>query len=298
MHAPIALFVYNRLEHTKRTVEALAKNTLASESDLIIFSDGSKRPEHDGSVANVRAFIRTIQGFKSISIVESEVNKGLSRSIISGVTQVVKKYGRVVVLEDDLVTSPYFLSYMNQGLSLYEADERVISVHGYVYPVKDALPESFFIKGADCWGWATWGRGWDLFEHDGQKLLSELEKRGLIDAFDYKSTYPYSDMLKAQISGQNDSWAIRWYASAFLKDRLTLYPGTSLVQNIGNDDSGTHSGTSTAYDIVLRATDIKLRKEIIDEDTRARELFSECFRSMRVGLFGRIVNKIRDILKR
>jgi hypothetical protein len=298
MRAPVVLFVYNRLDHTRRTIEALARNTLAAESDVIIFSDGSKQREHDVRVEEVRAYVRTIRGFKSVSVVESEINKGLSRSIISGVTQVVQERGSVIVLEDDLVTSPYFLSYMNQGLSLYADDERVVSIHGYVYPVRGTLPESFFIRGADCWGWATWRRGWDVFEHDGQKLLDELEEHNLLDAFDYESSYPYSEMLRAQIKGQNDSWAIRWYASAFLKNQLTLYPGTSLVRNIGNDNSGTHSGATTIYDAGLSFTDIKLKKETIEEDVRARKLFSEYFRSLEAGFFRRFLRKLyRSLLR-
>jgi hypothetical protein len=296
MAVPIALFVFRRLEHTRRTVEALSRNVLAAESDLIVFSDGSKKPEHEQKVAEVRAFVKTIKGFRTLTIVEREVNQGLARSIIQGVTQVVEQYGSVIVVEDDLVTSPFFLSYMNRALALYADDDRVISIHGYTYPVKGSLPESFFIRGADCWGWATWQRGWELFEHDGNKLLAELERRNLTHEFDYQDNYPYTAMLKAQVAGHNDSWAIRWYASAFLKDRLTLYPGTSLVMNIGNDNTGTHGGKSTDFDTVLNRIDIDLERREVREDPQARRMFVKYFRSVKPSFARRMAGKVKRFL--
>ena len=146
------------------------------------------------------------------------------------------------MLEDDLLTSPYFLDFMNEGLSIYEEDEKVISIHGYVYPISEKLPETFFLRGADCWGWATWKRGWDLFEPDGGLLLNKLEESKQTEEFDFNRSYPYTQMLKDQINGKTNSWAVRWYASAFLQNKYTLYPGKSLVSNIGGDGSGTNTG--------------------------------------------------------
>ncbi|MEO7621569.1 MAG: glycosyltransferase [Gallionella sp.] len=252
--APIALFVYNRPAHTRQTVEALLKNELAGESDLIIYSDAQKKPEAAEAVREVREYIRTITGFRSVSIVEREKNLGLANSIIDGVTSVVNERGRIIVLEDDLVTSPYFLRFMNDALDMYEREESVISIHGYVYPVAEKLPETFFLRGADCWGWATWKRGWELFEPDGEKLLASLKIEHLETEFNFGGSYDYLGMLDSQVKGENDSWAIRWYASAFLKNKLTLYPGRSLVLNIGNDNSGTHCGATEIFsgDIIAR----------------------------------------------
>ena len=189
MHAkevtPIALFVYNRLGHTQRTIEALKQNILAENSGLIIFSDAPKSEAQTDAVQEVRKYIREIEGFQSVTIVEREANLGLARSIIDGVTTIVSKYGRIIVLEDDMVTSQYFLTYMNEALEKYADDERVVSIHGYVYPVKQSLPDAFFLPGADCWGWATWSRGWACFNSDGQFLLDELKRRKLIRAFDF-----------------------------------------------------------------------------------------------------------------
>lgn len=143
MLAPIALFVYKRLDHTKRTIQALLANRLAQDTDLIVFSDGPRTEQDKEKVEEVRSFVRTITGFKTIEINESPINNGLAKSIIHGVTKVLEKYDAVIVVEDDLVSSPFFLSYMNQGLSIYKMDEEVISIHGYIYPLKGHLPESF-----------------------------------------------------------------------------------------------------------------------------------------------------------
>jgi hypothetical protein len=258
MRAPISLFVYARLEHTRRTVESLLLNPQSSDHDLIVFSDGGRTPEIQIATDEVRAYLETISGFRTVTIHCRPQNLGLARSIISGVTQVLAEHERVIVLEDDMVTSPHFLAYMNEALERLADDERVISIHGYVYPVQQTLPETFFLPGADCWGWGTWRRGWQLFNPDGQALLDELKRRDLLKAFDFNGAFGYSKMLEGQIKGLNDSWAVRWYASAFLADKLTLYPGRSLVHNIGNDSSGTHCGDDTSHDAELSTTPIDM----------------------------------------
>lgn len=280
MPAPIALFVFNRPEHTRRTIEALTKNELAEQSRLIVFSDGPRSNKDTVLVEAVRDYVGTIKEFASVSLVTSESNKGLANSIIVGVTQVISDYGKVIVLEDDMVTSPQFLKYMNTSLDMYENEEEVISIHGYVYPVRDPLPDYFFLKGADCWGWATWSRGWKLFEPDGKKLLNELTEKHLLKEFDFEGTYPYSKMLKKQIAGKNNSWAIRWYASAFLLQKLTLYPGKSYVQNIGNDASGTHSRATNKFEIDRLNVRLPSSKIEIKEDTQTRRIISDYFNSI------------------
>jgi putative methyltransferase (TIGR04325 family) len=269
MPAPVAFFVYNRLDHTQKTVEALQKNPLAKETDLIVFSDAARTPDKEGAVVAVRGYVASINGFKSLTVHHRPHNYGLANSIIDGVTQVLGEYERVIVMEDDLVTSPHFLAYMNEALERYANDERVASIHGYVYPVKQPLPEAFFLPGADCWGWATWRRGWLLFNLNGQYLLDELRRRKLMRAFDFEGAYSYSKMLQGQINGINDSWAVRWHASAFLAGKLTLYPGRSLVQNIGNEGSGTHCGTTSIYDVCVSDTPICLDGLLVEASEQA-----------------------------
>jgi hypothetical protein len=271
-----------------QTVSALLKNFLASESEIFIFSDGPKDENDEAKVAEVRKYIKTIKGFKRIEIIERDKNWGLANNIIDGITKVVNQYGKVVVLEDDLVTSPYFLKFMNDGLNIYEEEEKVISVHGYVYPIK-GLPEIFFLRGADCWGWATWKRGWDLFEKDGKKLLDELEKRKLTKLFDFNGAYPYTKMLKDQVEGKVDSWAIRWYASAFIHEKLTLYPGISLVKHIG--DLGTHVKDSSLFDVELSEKPIFVKRIPPIEDPEVRKKIEDFFFRIKRK------RKISDLLK-
>jgi hypothetical protein len=252
----------------------------AEQSHLFIFSDGPKTEKDEPKVKEVREYLKTIKGFKNIEIIERDKNWGLANNIIDGITKVVNQYGRVIVLEDDLVTSPYFLKFMNDGLNIYEEEEKVISVHGYVYPIK-GLPEIFFLRGADCWGWATWKRGWDLFEKDGKKLLDELEKRKLTKLFDFNGAYPYTKMLKDQVEGKVDSWAIRWYASAFIHEKLTLYPGISLVKHIG--DLGTHiKGNSWWFDVELSEKPIFVKRIPPIEDPQVRKKFENFFFRMKM----------------
>jgi len=293
---PLVLFVYNRPWHTRQTVEALQKNELASESDLFIFSDGIKRAEHAEAVREVRDYIHSIDGFKSVTITERDKNFGLSRSIIAGVNEIINRFGKAIVLEDDLVTSPYFLRYMNDALTLYQDESQVASIHGYVYPIKDVVPETFFIKGADCWGWGTWKRAWDIFEADGNKLLQEIYDKQLAKEFDFGGTYPYTKMLQDQIAGNNDSWAIRWYASAFLRHMLTLYPAKSLVKNIGLDSSGTHCGESTQFSGEMSSLPLGVAKITISENISAREAFSMYFKSQK-SFLRRLAHKVMLLMK-
>ncbi len=271
---------------------------MAEKSDLIIYSDAPKTESQDENVKDVRKYIRQIDGFKSVTIVERETNSGLARSIIDGVTSVVNQYGRIIVLEDDLVTSPYFLTYMNEALDRFANDERIVSIHGYVYPVGQPLPEAFFLLGADCWGWATWSRGWSYFNSDGQFLLDELKRRELIHDFDFNGAYLFSKMLEGQIKGTNDSWAVRWHASAFLAGKLTLYPGRSLVHNIGNDNSGTHCGESIGLDVKVSNTPINLCNIEIEPSLKGRQTFKVFFRKNQSKLLRRLGLKIRALLKK
>lgn len=244
-YAPILLFVYNRPEHVRRNIQALLKNELAAESELFIYSDAAKDETSQAAVKEVRAFIRSIQGFKKITITERAENWGLARSIIDGVTTQINRYGRVIVLEDDLVVAS-FLQFMNDALETYRDEERV----GHIQACDLLMTLSaryFLIKWTGSWGWGTWDRAWKHFNADGKALLTELESRKLTYTFDFNGKYGYTRMLRRQIEGKNNSWAIRWNASLFLKGILSLNVGKSLVQNEGFDGSGTNCGGGGLY---------------------------------------------------
>lgn len=276
--APIALFVYNRLQHLQRTIEALLQNAEAAQSELFIFSDAAKTDAGAATVSRVREYIHRISGFSAVHIIEREFNFGLARSVIDGVSQICREHGRVIVLEDDMVTSPYFLKYMNAGLAIYYDDERVASIHGYLPPISASPPDSFFLRGADCWGWATWHNRWTGFDQDGTNLLNALEAANICYEFDLDDSYPYTDMLRDQVIGINDSWAIRWHASCFLRELFTLHPGISLVQNIGNDGKvSTHAKATDVFDVEISDHPINLDRIPIEENKEVREAFKTYF---------------------
>jgi hypothetical protein len=237
---PIALFVYNRPWHTQETIESLLKNDLAEDSSLFIYSDAAKKSKDIDDVAKVRKYIQSIQGFNEINIIERDYNYGLAESVIDGVSSLINKYGKVIVLEDDLITSKYFLKYMNSTLEQYKDVNEVASVSGYMFPLEFNEKDFYFLPMISSWGWGTWKDSWDLFEKDGKKLLDRINSNQDKEAFNLDNTYPYYKMLKNQVSGKNNSWAIRWNASLFTHKKFSIWPAKSLIKNIGFDGSGTH----------------------------------------------------------
>jgi hypothetical protein len=259
--APIVLFCYNRIGHLKKTLNSLKRNKLSKFSKLIIFSDGPKNKLDELKIKNLRKYLRKIKGFKSIDIKEQINNKGLAQSIIDGLNLIFTKHSSAIILEDDLVVSRNFLTYMNDGLNYFRNNDKVISIHGYTYPleVNKNDPEYFFLKGADCWGWATWAKSWRIFEKNGRKLQSKIIDKKQNSEFNFNNSFDYMKMLNNQIIGKNNSWAIRWYASAFLKNKLTLYPKKTFVKNIGTDGSGTH-GAERYINYNVKVQELKTKK--------------------------------------
>ena len=294
--SPVVLFTYNRLEHTRRTVEALLLNELAADTDLIVYSDAPKNSAAEQAVNDVREYLNSISGFSSVRVIKREKNFGLGKNIIAGVTDVLNERGRAIILEDDLLTSPFFLRFMNDALDKYENHDRVISVVGYLYPVETTLSETFFIRGSDCLGWGTWKRAWDLFESDAQALLSSLEAAGLCREFDYNNNYPYTQMLRDQAEGKVDSWAVRWYATAFVQNKLTLFPGKSLVYHNGNDGSGTNvADKDDLLDVSLYQHSINVKDIPVEESTAGRKAFEKFFQKKYKRTF---LNKVMSRLQR
>jgi hypothetical protein len=295
MPAPIAIFSYKRLENLKGLVQSLLLNSLASQSNLLIFSDGPKNVEDRLAVEACREYAKKLKGFSSVNLISRDENLGLSKSIIAGISEVLKNHETIIVLEDDLIVSPYFLKFMNEALDKYHDNDNVISIHGYVYPVKNKLPEIFFLRGADCWGWGTWRRGWDLFNSDGKELLNKLTHNNQLKEFNFNNSFNYSGMLRDQINGKNNSWAILWYASAFLLNKLTLYPGKSLISNAGNNGFGTHGNNSTVFDVRLSLDPLDLNDVPVEHSKFAAKAFEDYFRRLnrdKLGLLKRYVKRI------
>lgn len=291
---PVCLFTYNRINETKQTVRALSENYLAPQSKLYIFSDGPKDEDDKSKVDQVRTYLHTIDGFKSVSIFESEYNKGLADSIISGVTKIIEKYNRCIVLEDDLITSPNFLNFMNQAVSFYEDDSEIISISGYTLDLPSLLGNKDFYFGyrASSWGWATWKDRWEKVDWEVNSYREFIKspqkkkefKRGGSDMV---------KMLKRQQEGLNDSWAIRFCYHQFRRDLKTVFPTISKVQSIGFSEEATH--TKGARRFITKLDSGEQRQFEFEEFQDIDEQLVKEFRD-KFSITTRAIDKIRRTL--
>ena len=295
--APIALFVYNRPEHTRRTIKFLQQNLLADESRLYIFSDAAKDSSQQLLVDEVRAIIRLVDGFKSVEIIERKTNFGLAESIIDGVSTLVFEYGKVIVFEDDLISSAYTLQYFNDALQRYQNEEKLMHIGAYMYPLKgENLPETFFYRAATSWGWATWERAWRNFEPDVNKIIARFDRKKK-NEFSIEGTMNFWKQIIEFKRGRNNSWAIRWYASIFLKGGLTLNPSKSLINNIGHDGSGIHSGLNDIYHVIINPLPVTSFPEKIEENKEAYLAIKDFLKTRKGSLWQRILRFAKQKIK-
>lgn len=256
MLAPIILFVYKRLEHTRKTLAAINSNYLARESELFIFSDASDTEENQQAVDEVREYIQEFSqncSFKQVYIINAEEHKGLANSVISGVTQVINRFGKVIVLEDDIITTRDFLNFMNDSLDYYEENENVWSITGCTFPMKllDKYPHDVYLNyRADSWSWATWKDRWDKTDWDVTDFEEFVKDKTRIKKFN-RGGEDMTRMLKLQMEGEIDSWAIRWCYQQSKEGMYTICPRESFILNIGLDGSGEHC-KENPYGIVLK----------------------------------------------
>lgn len=248
--APIALFCYNRPDHLRRTLEALRGNHGVGQTKIYAFSDGPKTGADKVGVASVRDILSSIDWCESVEVVAQPKNIGLRASILSGVDRVLEEHGRVIVLEDDIVTSPWFLTYMNDALVEYASAPDVMHISGYFLPVEaDGLPETVFYRPTSCWGWATWKDSWAHLERDAETLMGRLA--GKEHGFNLDGAYDFLNHLQLNIDGKISTWAIFWYASVFLAGGQCLHPSVSLTANIGHDGCGTNCKATDSFEGVL-----------------------------------------------
>ena len=298
-YAPIVLFVYKRPDETQKVLEALSANEGAAQSELIVYADGPKSDAEKESCEAVRQIVRSCTGFAGVTLYAAEKNRGLANSVIAGVTETLEKFDRVIVLEDDLVTSKYFLSFMNEALERYADDDSVCCIHGFSYPTEYPEIQYFLRRGADCWGWATWKRGWQIFEHDSCKLHKEITSRKLQKLFDRNGAFPYTKMLKDQSDGKIDSWAIRWYASAFLAEKYTLQSNVMLVENIGFGKQATHCSDSThKYQIILSEKKVMFDGDAEKENANLQKEHMHFLGLHKVAFLTRCRLKLKIILQK
>jgi hypothetical protein len=262
--APIVLFVYNRPEHTRRTVESLLKNNLSGNSSVFIFSDGPKSDSDSLKIKSVREYVKSIKGFENIEIKSRDKNIGLANSVISGMNEILSFNESIIAMEDDLITSPSFLSFMNNALAFYHADKRIFSVSGYPYPIqvpKSYLQDIFISYRASSWGWGTWKDRWEKVDwevRDFNNFISDKPTQKLFS----RAGEDLTPMLKSQMKGDVDSWAIRWSYAHFKQNAFCLYPVVPLCKNIGTDKSGTHSASSDKLDVEVNVSKSTFQMEI------------------------------------
>lgn len=295
--APIALFVYNRPKHTERTLKFLQQNTLAADSRLYIFADGAKTESDAAAVAEVREIINKVDGFKSVKIIASKTNLGLANAVIAGVTELNEKYGQVIVFEDDLISSPHTLTYFNDALNKYRTTEKVMHIGAYMYHLDaDNLPESFFYRAASSWGWATWQSAWQHFEPNIDKLIAQFDSKKKHE-FAIEGTMNFWKQINEFKRGKNNSWAIRWYASIFLKGGLTLNPAQSLINNIGHDGTGVHSGINDIYNVIINPKPITQFPEEVVENKEAYAAIKAFLADRKGSLLTRVKRYLNQLIK-
>lgn len=294
--APIALFVYNRPEHTRRTLKFLQGNLLAEESRLFIFADAAQSDKEEENVASVSALISKVEGFKSVKIIRQKQNLGLAKSIINGVTELVNEYGKVIVFEDDLLSSPHTLHYFNEALNRYQNEEKLMHISAYMYPLAyaDDLPETFFYRAVHSWGWATWKRAWNHFNPDIDDLMKQFDAKK-INEFSIEGKMNFWNQMKGFKAGKNNSWAIRWYASVFLNGGLSLNPSKSLIHNIGHDGTGIHSNIENTYAVNIYQNAIKAFPTLMEENQKAYQMVKNFLAKRKGNIMQRV---IRFILKK
>jgi hypothetical protein len=266
--APIVLFVYNRLQHTQETISSLQNNALAKHSDLFVFSDGYKDETGKQKVLDVRAYIASIKGFKSITIVNKEYNQGLSASVIAGVTEVLQRFDRVIVLEDDLVTSTDFLSHMNKALNAYQDHANIYSISGYTFPspyLKELKDDVFLYPRPASWGWATWKNRWEQADWSMKDFKAFSQDKEAIRKFLRGGEDMYMMLLKQQ-NGLIQSWAIRWAYTHYKDHAYSVYLKKSKVRSIGTDNSGTNLPQTTKYDTAVHEGDVILLSDLVPQN--------------------------------
>jgi Glycosyl transferase family 2 len=291
--APIAVFAYKRLTHLRQTIDALATNPQASNSDIYIFSDGPKNENEVFEIKQIRDYLNEVVGFKSVNIIKREKNLGLSLSIINGVTYLTKKFGKVVVIEDDVMVNSYTIDYLNAALERYKGVERVMHISAYMYPIEtDGLPETFFLPIASCWGWATWDRAWNKFNKD-PKLLMSTFSSSEIKEFNLKNSYRYWDQVVLNKLGKMDTWAVFWYASIFLSKGVCLHPRFSMVNNIGNDGSGENCRERAEFNVSDTGFKVNLFEDGIEVNDKALRRVIAFFNTINQNYLIKILLKIK-----
>lgn len=289
--APIAIFAYNRLNHLQQTIESLQKNKLACKSELYIFSDAAKNKSEIEKVEKLRTYIYKIEGFKKVYIIERNTNFGLAKSIITGVTDIINKYNKIIVLEDDLIVSNDFIEYMNTALEFYQNNENIFSISAYSGAIdipKNYSNDIFLLKRINSWGWASWGNRWQTVDWEMNYFKDFIKDKKQRKQFN-KSGLDLSIMLLKQYQKKINSWAIRYNYACFQQNKLNIYPVGTKVINIGADGSGSNLGKTAKFNNKLKSKHIKFENNISEN----KEISANYSNFLKPSLIRRIINLLK-----
>ena len=296
MKTGIALFIYNRPEHTYEVLKGLQKNNI---SKLYIFSDGFKDKKDKDSVKKVRKLIDSIDWCET-EIIKSERNKGLTNSIVYGINYVLERHERIIILEDDCVPSDDFIAFMEKCFDKYENNEKIMNVTGYSLPI--TIPDNYsydiyFSYRSSSWGWGTWRRAWKYFDRN-KSILAEIKKSSNLRKKINRAGEDLIPMLKNQIEGKLDSWAVFWSINIIKNDGICINPIKSKIQNIGHDGTGTHCVTNDRYKVKIVKEDINslnFPKEIMMDGKimeRYKKHFNPSFKDKARGMISKMLKLI------
>ena len=295
---PVALFVYNRPKHTEQVILNLKKNYLAPDTTLYIFSDGPKNASDKKNILKVRKIVSNIKGFKKIKIFKKGKNIGLKKSIKFGVNKVIKKYGAIIVLEDDIVTSPTFLYFMNYALNYYRNHSNVWHISGWNLPLAyKNFSKTFFYRAMNCWGWATWENKWKYFNDNIKEIEVKMTSNQIFN-FNIDGNENFYWQFIANKKELTSTWAIFWYLTIFLNKGFCVNPYVSLTKNIGLDGSGEHSKSEIFKKrIILNSSkNFKLNHKVIENKKIYLEIIK--YYKKKNSLINKLLNKVLTFFNR
>lgn len=296
----LLIVAFNRPDHVRNLVESLDGNPEFDSLPLILALDGPRRETDERLISRVKEIVLTRR--PDVHLIERSENFGVRRAIETAITSVLGEFERVIVVEDDLEVSPYFLKFMLDGLETFHSTENVASIHGYSIDMPKTVDSTYFLRGADCWGWATWRRAWKIYDSNAQTLYEELLNQGHGSHFSFGGTSPHLDLVKQSITGEIDSWAIRWHASTYLAGHFSLHPRRSLVRNLGMDGSGTHAGKTEIYNSQLSDAPVSVELRPVSESQPAflayKKFYSSRNRTKKLkSVKGKVVDAVDKIAR-
>jgi len=300
-HAPIVIFIYKRPEHLRRMLETLVACEGFDQAQVFVFGDGPKTPEQAPAVEEARAVARAMLGDRAEYRFQDS-NRGLANSVIAGVTELTERFGRAIVIEDDLLLAPQFLSFINSALDHYQDDEQVMQVSGFMFDVPELRErrEAVVLPLTTSWGWGTWHRAWKKFDATASSWPAIRANAAERRRFDLDGCYDYAEMMERQLLGMIDAWDICWYLSVFSHKGLVIYPPSSLVANTGMDGSGSHGGGILRKPLPKELSNIHLVRSFLPAslDPRAFAMIKKFLWRQSGGLSGKIVGLVKNRIKR